>query len=341
MKKWHKRTICILVLGLIGCTALGLRTAFLKDECSVWNSTFTVTQAAEADSESGSLSVNYLWNLTTPPTHTAWMEDTAPSAYSLLTPMQWRIDITAQDGNVTADFDAPVLQAKDRPQQVITQYGAYFLPATTRYLPNGQKTQEHRLLLQCRVTVHLPFWQKPVTTTAQQVLLINPALGTVDLQEFHKPEWLPANRFKLIVDGSPTPELPARYCGSAHEQALQYLLYEFSDAVGARDKARIVQYIHTAEQYVNHYCQPNLDWPNCWGSGAAEARRGASLIEQTLTRLQDINCLDMQELADFINGPIFARIFGTELKKREKIDFGDDFGSGTDEIEFERITEEA
>ena len=36
----------------------------------------------------------------------------------------------------------------------------------------------------------------------------------------------------------------------------------------------------------------------------------------------------------------FARIFGTELKKQEKIDFGDDFGSGTDEIEFELITEE-
>ena len=48
----------------------------------------------------------------------------------------------------------------------------------------------------------------------------------------------------------------------------------------------------------------------------------------------------MQELADFINGAVFARIFGTQLKKREKVDWNDDFGTGVDNIDFEIITEE-
>lgn len=324
----------------MGCTALALRTAFLEDECSIWNNDCQITSPTPlGDNEAGGISVNYLWELTAPPTHTAWLGDTTPSAFSWLKPTQWRIEITSNEGKLTAHVDTPLLQAKDKTQQVITQYGASFLPSTTRYLPNGKKTQEHRLLLQCRVTINFPFWQPPVTTTAQQILIINPALGTVDLLEIHQPDYLPANRFKLIVDGAPTPDLPSRYCGSAHEQALQYLLYEFADAIGAQDKERIQQYMLTAEQYVNHYCLTDLDWPNCWSDGAAEARRGATLIEQTLTHLQDNNCLDMPELADFINGPIFARIFGTELKKREKIDFGDKFDSGIDTIEFEEITE--
>ena len=135
-------------------------------------------------------------------------------------------------------------------------------------------------------------------------------------------------------------DLPALYYGTEREKALQYLLYELADCVYHHNTAGLHEYISKATEYVEQLTTADADWPHCWEEGAAEAKRAAQLIEPTLTYLQEVNCLDSQELADFVNGPVFARIFGTELKKRETNGLLDDFGSGTDNIDFEVITEE-
>ncbi len=336
MKRWHKRTACILVLGVLGVSALAYRPALIEDSAGKSKHAMATpaTFLTEHDDAQG-INLHYTWDLGNHPVGTMLTGDLQPDAFSLLQPARWEIDIYTEHGELKANYTTPVLKAKDTTCAVQTEYGVYFGIPTLHYLPNGNMVAEHPLHLVCHVCITPPFWQKPICTTAGQILLLNPTLGSVDTEEP-----LSLSKSQKIITEGPTADIPARYYGTEREKAVQYLLYEFADAAYHADLDRLRNFFHRAEQYTGQHTTADKEWPACWEEAAAQAERAAQLVEVTLTHLQENNCYDLQELADFINGPVFARIFGNQLKKREKIDFGSDFGTGLENLEFEIITEE-
>ncbi len=333
MKRWHKRTLCILALGVAGLVALAYRPAFCRDsaEKSMYLKD-AVSELSKYDTPQG-INLHYTWNLTRHPNGTLLMGDTQPDAFRMLQHATWNIDIRTQNGKMEASYNTPVLHAQDSTHRVKTEYRAYFTRPTLRYTPNGNIAAEHRLHLCCQVTITPCFWGKPICTSATQILRIIPNMGAVDLES----AYYAADQ---VVTENTEADLPALCYGTEREKALQYLLYELADLIYSHNTAGLHEYIEKATEYVEKLTTADAAWPHCWEEGAAEAKRAAQLIEPTLTYLQEVNCLESQELADFVNGPVFARIFGTELKQRENNGLLDDFCSGTDNIDFEIITEE-
>lgn len=340
MKKWHKRTLCILALGIAGTVALAYRPAFCKDgaEWLTYLPTSPEISLTEHDHAQG-MSFQFSWDFTKHPTGVLLQGDVEADAFSHLKEAQWDIQVHTEQDRMKVRYNTPALHSVDPTCQVDTKYYAYFQYPSIHYLPNGNMATTHRLYLCCDVTITPSWWQKKTQTTAILVLAINPTLGSVDIETAPRVYQHKEKNYRLITKGT-EPALPSRYCGTERERALQYLLYEFADAALNADSKALEAYYAKAAEDVARLSEPNKEWPACWEEASAEAERGAQLIELTLTKLQEHNCYDMQELADFINGPVFARIFGTGLQKREKIDFGENFESNSGGIEFEILTEE-
>lgn len=333
-----------MTLGILGVAALAYRPAFCSNTAAAFPDFESPAKTLTEHDGNHELNIEYRWDISNPPRGTVLTGDLSPAAQSLLQATEWRVRIYTEDGQLKAEYDTPLLQAKDKTSMVKTDYGAYFsgllsgLPPF-HYTPNGKIEAQHYLHLICRVTVTPSLWQPCIQTTVEQTLSINIPQGTVDLIS---PEngYSYNNLHRTVVKNGEEAKLPARFCGTQREQIVQLLLYEFADAALSADAARLQQFYRLAENYTTQLTTADKAWPDCWEEAAGEAQRASQLVENTLTILQENNCYELQELADFINGPVFARIFGTQLKKREKIDLNDDFGTGVDNIDFEIITEE-
>ncbi len=341
MKKWHIRTLCILALGVVGLVALAYRPAFETDQAEMPQFCENPSIKLSRHDGNNDISFEYRWDLSKSPSGTLLSGDIQPDAFSLIQPAEWVIKVYTEKGQLKAAVNTPIIHATNSTYSVKTKYSAYFSYPTLHYTPSGSTAAEHHLHLCCEITITPTWWRTPISTKAEQVLSINPTLGCADIIP-PTANWAGASdgpTQKLIKDGEEA-KLPARFCGTKREQILQFLLYEFADAAFSADAARLQQFYACAQMYAEQLTTPDKEWPYCWEEAAEQARRGAQLIEPTLTIIQHNNCYDMQELADFINGPVFARIFGTQLKKREQIDFGEDFESDTQSIDFEIISEE-
>ncbi len=339
MKRWHKRTLCILALGIAGIVALAYRTAFEEDRAETidyFNSPSIKLSSHDANHD---ICFEHRWNLSQSPRGTVQEGSLQPNAFGMIQPAEWLVKIYTKNGHLCADFTPPVIHATDPTGLVKTHYYAYFTRPTWHYCPNGSMVAEYNLCLHCDITITPAWWRSPITTRAIQVLNICPALGCADLTTAYTAA-LSDDTPRQIITDAPEAELPARFCGTQREQALQFLLYEFADAALGADTERLQQFYRTAQEYTEQLTTADKDWPACWEEAAEQARRAAQLAERTLTIIQENNCYDSEELANFINGPVFARIFGNQLQKREKLDFGNDFGSGLDNIDFEVITED-
>lgn len=339
MKKWHKRTLCILALGVAGMVCLAYRPSFCDN---VARTAPYMPQTAECvlskHDDAQGMSFKLSWDFSNHPKGV--LLQGADDAFALLQDARWDIEVRTEQGKMKVSYNTPVLQAEDSTCYVSTEYCAYFLPPTLHYLPNGNIAATHILHLRCDVTITPSWWQEPIHSEATLALAINPTLGSVDIETEPRVYRHKDETYRLIAEGA-TPDLPNRYCGTEREQALQHLLYEFADAALHADEEALAAYYIKAEAAVARLCAADKEWPHCWEEAAAEAERGAQLVELTLTRIQEYNSFALPELADFINGPIFSRIFGNQIKIRENY-FGDDFGlgSGIEDIEFEIITEE-
>lgn len=130
MKRWHKRTLCILVLGVAGLVALAYRPAFCRD-CAEKNKFLrdAVSELSKHDNAQG-INLHYTWHLTKHPNGTLLMGDTQPDAFSMLQHATWDIDIRTQNGKIEATCNTPVLHAQDSTHLVKTEYRAYFTRPT-------------------------------------------------------------------------------------------------------------------------------------------------------------------------------------------------------------------
>lgn len=334
MKRWHKRSIIIIAMGMVGVAALGLRPAMVPPTAKA------ITKAPHAETPlpahyvTGGMKVTYRWELTEPPPHTVLRGAAGENVFGMVKPAQWEITIQAKDGKLTADYTTPILHAKNNTHSTATQYHAYFGAPVKYYLPSGSASLKYYLYLQCQSTLTPPFWQTAQCTTAVQLLCIDVAQGTVDLVP---PPAIREDATCRIIRSGPTPDLPARFCGTEREQAVQHLLYDFADTARTPSGSRFRKFVQQAETAVQQYTAADLPWPQCWGDAAAEATRANTLIHATVRELRHHNYYGSAALKEFMDSPTFARIFGNTAEQEQDANPIDVFGTGTEGIIFEEI----
>ncbi len=336
MKRWHKRSIIIIALGIAGVAALGLRPTVVPHTAEALTKAPHTQTTLPEHYITGGMNLTYRWKLTEPPPHTILRAATDENVFGMIKPAEWEITIQAKDGKLTADYTTPVLHAKSNTHSVATQYHAYFSAPVRYYLPSGVASVKYYLHLQCKSTLTPPFWQPPQCTTALQVLCIDVAQGTVDLVT---PPMVQEDSNCRIIRNGPTPDLPARFCGTQREQVVQHLLYDFADAARTPTGSRFRRFVQQAEAAVQQYTAADLPWPQCWGDAAAEATRANALIDDTVRDLRHHDYYGSTALKDFMHSPTFARIFGNTSVQADDANPVDVFGSGTESIIFEEIPE--
>lgn len=313
MKKWKERTLFILGLGIVGILSLAVRPAFHADRGNdIAAPANKVHDLQEKFDKNLAFSCDYVWDFSHHPTHTVLMGDLEPDAFSLLEDAQWRIHLETKDGELHVSYDQPVLHAKNRMSQVRADYLSYFVfPHLYRLMPDGQIHVEYNIFLLCEVTITPSFWGKPIHTFAIQNLMVDIMDASVDVTAPKIPARFGKDLpYKKLEQGA-VAKLPSRYCGSPAEQGMTQVLYMLSDIrvpFSAGFQAEKVRAL--AEKTVSLYADASKPWPDCWGDDADVARRLSQRVVPTLLRLQEKDCYKSQPLADFINSPVFARIFG-------------------------------
>lgn len=339
MKRWHKRSVIILLLGIAGIIALGLRPSVEPPTARALTAKPYAEIPLPAHYVTGDLRITYRWQLTEPPRHTVLRGSLQKNVFDMVTPTEWEITIQAKDGKLTAEYTTPTLPAKAPTHTTNTQYHAYFGTPVQYYLPNGASALKYYLYLHCQSTLTPSFWQTPLCTSASQILCLDVAQGTADLVIQHATQ---ENESCRIVQNGPTPHLPARFCGTEREQAVQRLLYDFANAAHNASKSHLFRiFVQQAEASVQQYTTANKPWPKCWEEAAAEATRAAKLIEPTVQELHRHHYYGSEPLKEFIFGPTFARIFGNTFELQQDANPIDVFGTGTENIIFEEIPAES
>ena len=113
-----------------------------------------------------------------------------------------------------------------------------------------------------------------------------------------------------MLRGAPT-GLPERFCGTPTEkELLRYLFYLAMVEDSGTAAALLPGLKRRGQNLVDSMSDSTLPWPQCWKSGEETARELSRRVRPLLQHMQDNNCYNSAELAEFINGPIFSRIFG-------------------------------
>ena len=112
MKRWHKRSVIILLLGIAGIIALGLRPSVEPPTARALTAKPYAEIPLPAHYVTGDLRITYRWQLTEPPRHTVLRSSLQKNVFDMVTPTEWEIIIQAKDGKLTAEYTTPTLPAK-------------------------------------------------------------------------------------------------------------------------------------------------------------------------------------------------------------------------------------
>ncbi len=328
MKKWAKRSLVILTLGVLGTVAFALRPAFIPDASeAVGGATQSVpARIRDARDALAPLDIRYTWDLRAHPSGTLVMGAQEPDAFALLREARWPIRLRQQGGTLTVEAGEPVFQAADGLSSVRTRFHVLHAGRGLQRMPNGRDHILYHVVLICDVSVQPPFWQPAQRTLAMQELVLDLVDGAVDLDPtpqagFTRAPWVKGRPFpmqpvgalppcRLISSGAPT-GLPERYCGSPRQRQLTRLVYTMADLVdGGQVRFLMPGLRRGARELVELLPEPAAPWPQCWGSEAAMAEQLSQRMVPVLEYLEEHDCFGSQELADFINGEDFGRLFG-------------------------------
>jgi len=310
MKKWQERTLFIVGLGIVGVLALALRPAFHADKADNLSDPGNLKHALNPQFDSPqNFSCDYVWDFSNHPSGTVLMGDLKPDAFSLLKGAKWKLRLEVQGNEVKLSHDKPVFHADSPLSQVKAKYLAMFrFPPICRQMPNGDMHMEYNFLIVCEATVTPPFWGKPVHTVAAQNLMVDVTDGCADIST---PSYFAGGGEQKVIENGSTPDLPRRFCGSPVEQGLTRILYNFSDIRSNIAAAYQTKHLkQLAQKLISAHADAGKAWPDCWGTDAEAARNLAPKVLPTLLRLQENECYNCRELADFINSPDFSLLFG-------------------------------
>lgn len=328
MKKWHKRTLIVLTLGLLGTVALGLRPALTPDDVQEIKHFSTESPLPENCKESR-FAFTHTIQLQTPHRGT-WYAEGQQNVHPLLSPAEWSIEVSCREGKLQVSAPPPPLHSKWAHLRATWVVGIGDVSYVRR--PNGRKHAEYQLHISCNIERTPCFWQQPQREMFVQFITVDVEdeaadLGTALLADTDSPFF---SQFSPGTTG-PTPQLPSRYCESPISNVMLRLLHTLAACTPETHRQLTPRLINGATQLSRFATQ--APWPECWGNSADMAGTIAYRIGPTLEYLAEHECFGNQQLTDFINGENFSRIFGEKFSDAKSSELNNELES----IDIQRI----
>lgn len=311
------RMLAAVVGALALCSALPLSSA-------------TRCELGECSELTAPFEVHFSWTLAQPMNHLRVLGAAPEKDMASISPEAVQVHLTTRESNVgkqlVAEFEPertalqggqPSAYSPDRlvatRQGAKPLYHAELLGQVERRQPNGKRHTIRYILLSCELQ------DARGSVVYLQRLEVDAGLGSVDAV----PCGATPHRYAALLpvrdyrSSAPT-GLPEKYNGSPLRQDMLRLLYAMaaidSPHMAATGTPEIAAF---AWQLAARAPLPHSPWPDCWGDAAEDARSIARILTPTLVYFHENDCFDCQQLADFINSPLFARIFGESFTAEE------------------------
>lgn len=252
----------------------------------------------------------YRWNLRDCPTDTEILGFLAPTVADLIDgEALWSIELVAKNGRLSIKPDAPVLKSTSPFCKIRARYCITEKPVIQLRMPSTVLHPQRHFILACELTADYGFGFSRQTYYLQE-MVVDLADGTADLQQVTIPPSLGKLPRHHVLRGAPT-GLPERFCGTASEKELRRYLFYLAMVEDSGTAAALLPGLkRRGQNLIDTMADSSLPWPQCWKSGEETARELSRRVRPLLQHMQDNNCYNLAELAEFINGPIFSRIFG-------------------------------
>lgn len=329
MKKWHKRSLFVLLLGAVGTVALGLRPALTPDTLEVIEPFASTIQLPQHLRDSN-FSFTHIVNPSAPQRGT-WFSDGDLTTHRLLRPSEWTVQVQCKDGTLSVEATPPEQHADGAHVRAVCFAGIGEAMGGIRR-PNGRIHTEYLLHVSCMVEYTPCFWQAPRRAQWVQFITIDvddeaADMGTGLLTDTDN---IFFSKFTQSTDGTMA-VLPARYCNTPVENAMLRLLHTLA-ACTEDTHDQLTPRLLAGSKLLNRFAT-EADWPECWGNAAGMARDMSYRVGPTLVYLNEKGCFGNEQLIKFINSREFSRIFGEDFRNSKNADINLELQG----IDFERV----
>ena len=317
MKRWHVRSLVIVILGVLGMAALAFRPALVPDvvEWGVEPVPLQEALGAQNGEDRAEMEVEYRWAFKKSPTHTVFWHEGGQDAFALLEGNpEWTLRFKVHNGMAVVDGDLPQMRLTTPRCQLQARFIVFNDGFHTMRLPNGKVHTQREIMLLCELTVTPSCWGRQVRSIAAQQVVADYLDNAMDLVEPHlSPLYTRGMTPAGVVSAQPS-GLPERFCGNTCERELTRFLYQLA----AIDRKGLAEYLTPrlearGRELVDTFADTEKPWPECWGDAAYTARINAQKLTPLLQRFKDEHAFGSQKLLDFVNGPVFKQIFGEPL----------------------------
>lgn len=310
MKKWHKRTVFILLLGVLGTAAIGLRPALQPDEVKVIHPFPTMCDLPPYLQKSTFSFAHTISH--NDPQRGSWFDTSCNGIQQQIKGNKWKIQVVCKNGKLSVLAPPAELSAENGHLRVVSFAGIG--AAREVRSPNGNIHTEYLMHISCFAEFTPTFWRDPQRSHWVQFITIDVEDEAADPGT---PLWAPPNdefrrRYRMNTQG-PQPTLPARYCNAPIENAMLRLLHTLAACTEDTHRHYTPTLIAGARQ-LRRFAS-DAPWPECWGTHAQTARELSYRLGPTLVYLQQNACFGNADLADFINSEDFAAIYGSDFSQ--------------------------
>lgn len=316
MKRWKIRTLVILALGVAGMAALAYRPALVGDVVRYETDMPLGIVLREQNMESrADMEEEYRWSFKRSPSHTVFLHQNAQDAFSLLQgePV-WVLRFKARNGTAVVEGNLPQMQLDGVLGQVQAHFLVYPSGFATLRLPNGRQQFQRMFTLMCELTVTPCLWGEPAHSIAVQQVMVDFYDDAMDLVEPEQARILAGGMRRVDVVSAVPSGLPERFCGNTCERELTRYLYSVASIYNQGTAALALPALQRqGRELVDTFADAEKPWPDCWGDAADTARLNAQKIIPLLQTFKEQNAYGSKELEEFLNGPVFQRIFGENL----------------------------
>lgn len=316
MKRWHIRTLVILLLGAAGMVALAFRPALVPDTVQ-WESEMPLGIALRDDCQENraDTEVEYRWSFKRSPSRTAFWHANAQDAFALLQgEPEWVLRFKAHDGVLVLDGELPQMKLDSLPGEVSAHFHVFQNGSSMLRLPSGKVHFQRHFMLICELVVTPCLWGERAHSIAAQQMVADFYGAAIDLADPELPYAATDGMRRVNVVSSVPSGLPERFCGNTCERELTRFLYQVAaiDRKGAADM--LVPLLEArGKELADSFAEGDKPWPECWGDAAGTVRLNARKIIPLLQTFKEQHAYGSAKLVDFVNGPVFQRIFGETL----------------------------
>lgn len=314
MRKWFTRIAVLLAFFTTAYLCVALRPAWQADSVQFPSVQMIYLEKKPAHP----LRINYTWNLANSPARTVFVGD-EDIFRRLKGKAAWTLNFSTEGEKLIIGSAAPILHAESSLRHTHTQYGIYDMGHSHLRMPNGKIHRQQHIMLVWKISMQQSFQNKESTCLAVQEIVLDAEDGAADLVTPVLPKSVTLdNPVRHLVAGAPS-GLPERFCGSRVEQELLRFLFRMASVCDEQTARTLAPKLrHLGHELLENFANPAQPWPDCWGTAAPTARLVAHRVIPLLQEWQANGCYGVAELADFVNGPVFGRIFGESFTHSSK-----------------------